>query len=363
MDCERFDTNLMDALFEELDEVTSAAMKRHADSCDRCAELESGMRATLDVGQLPLEQPSDDLEARILAAAFEAQRGEPWYRKVVRSLSWAGSYAMRPQFAMAALLVIVLGSSVLLLRAKPDSVAVTPAQDGQPESTPAGPQPALTNLALQPVPEEPIANLDKQAPSRKPAASGAQLLAENAADAPKDRPKLAEAELEDIYERGLRNYTSGSFVEAERDVATVNSQGGGNAPNAALYEARSVRAHSGCKSAVTYYDNVRNRFGATAASADATWEQADCHQMLGQSAAAIKLWTALASNAQYRARAVNALNARGQAGTAGRPIAAKRRSAPPPPAAGANATQGGGSKGSPKASVNETDVGFDAAAY
>lgn len=359
MDCEKFDTNLMDALFEELDEVTSAAMKRHADSCAHCTGLEAGMRATLGVGQLPLEQPSDDLEARILSAAFAAQRGEPWYRKVLRSLSWAGSYAMRPQFAMAALLVVVLGSSVLLLRARPGAVvAVTPAQDGQPELTPAGPQPALTSLEPQPATGEPIANLDKQIQRPKSVAGATSPDADGAEDAP-EPVKLAEAELEDVYERGLRNYKAGSFVEAQRDFATVNNNGGGNASNAALYEARSVRAHAGCKSAVTYYNNVRSRFGATAASADAAWEQADCHQMLGQTEDAVKLWASLASNAQYRARAVNALNARGQAGTAGHPIAAKRRSAPPPPAAASPPPAGGGSAGDPKAAVNETDVGFD----
>src|SRR5687767_11220510 len=114
MDCEKFDSYLMDELFEELDEVTHAAMKRHAEGCARCAQLESGRRATMEVGRLPLSEPSDDLEDRILAAAFAAQQSEAWPKKLLRSLSWAGSHAMRPQFAMAALLVLMLGASVLL---------------------------------------------------------------------------------------------------------------------------------------------------------------------------------------------------------------------------------------------------------
>ena len=49
--------------------VKIGGMKRHAESCARCSTLESGLQATLDVGVLPLEEPSDDLEDRILDAS------------------------------------------------------------------------------------------------------------------------------------------------------------------------------------------------------------------------------------------------------------------------------------------------------
>src|SRR5688500_5227396 len=126
MDCEKFDSHVIDALYGELDEVTHAAIKRHAETCSRCAGVLSGLRATREVGLLPLEEPSDDLEDRILEAAAAAQKKAPWHRKLVRGIAWAGSRAMRPELAMAAVLVLILGSSLLLLRAKPGTHGVAP---------------------------------------------------------------------------------------------------------------------------------------------------------------------------------------------------------------------------------------------
>ena len=69
------------------------------------------------VGLLPLVEPPDDLEARILDAVAVAHTRTPLHKKVLRGLAWAGSHAMRPQLAMAALFFLVIGSSLLLLRA------------------------------------------------------------------------------------------------------------------------------------------------------------------------------------------------------------------------------------------------------
>src|SRR5688572_1503761 len=126
MDCEKFDQHVIDALYDELDELTHAALKRHVEGCSRCAGAYSGLRATREVGLLPLEEPSDSLEARILEAVSVAQKKTPWHKKVLRGLAWAGSHAMRPQLAMAALFFLVIGSSLILLRAKPGSVATAP---------------------------------------------------------------------------------------------------------------------------------------------------------------------------------------------------------------------------------------------
>src|SRR3954469_12959475 len=122
MDCEKFDLHVIDALYDELDELTHAALKRHVEGCSRCAGIFVGLRATREVGILPIEEPSDDLEARILDAAFAAQKKTPWPRKLLRGLAWAGSHAMRPQLAMAALFFLVIGSSLLLLRARPGTI-------------------------------------------------------------------------------------------------------------------------------------------------------------------------------------------------------------------------------------------------
>jgi hypothetical protein len=120
MDCEKFDQILIDALYDELDELTLAAAKRHADGCQHCQAAWSGLKATRKIGVLPLVEAPAGLDVRILAAAREAQRNVPWPKRVGRAISWAGGYAMRPQMAMAAVLVLMLGSSVLVLRAKPE---------------------------------------------------------------------------------------------------------------------------------------------------------------------------------------------------------------------------------------------------
>ncbi|HEX4449134.1 MAG TPA: zf-HC2 domain-containing protein, partial [Polyangiaceae bacterium] len=69
MDCEKFETALMDELYGELDELTSAAAKRHVSGCARCAALIGGLRATRRVATLPRVEPPEGLEQRILAAA------------------------------------------------------------------------------------------------------------------------------------------------------------------------------------------------------------------------------------------------------------------------------------------------------
>lgn len=136
MDCEKFDLCVMDALYGELDELTLEALKRHVEGCGRCGAAWAGLKATRAGATLPLEEPSDELEARILAAERTVHRHAPWYRKIMRGAAWAGSVAMRPQLAMAALFMFVIGSSLLLLRARPGTMAppVQVSEQGRPQT-------------------------------------------------------------------------------------------------------------------------------------------------------------------------------------------------------------------------------------
>ena len=77
MDCEKFENTLIDELYGELDEVTSAAAKRHVGGCARCASLLSGLRATRRLAVLPSSSRRRICEERILAAAPEAQKVVP----------------------------------------------------------------------------------------------------------------------------------------------------------------------------------------------------------------------------------------------------------------------------------------------
>jgi hypothetical protein len=309
MDCEKFDQHVIDELYEELDELTHAALKRHVEGCSRCAAILSGLRATRDVGILPIEEPSDDLEARILDAAFVAQKKAPWPRKVLRGLAWAGSHAMRPQLAMAALFFLVIGSSLLLLRAKPGANGFAPVrvtERGAP-AVEAEPLPAATALANAATSNPMIA----AAPS--PAADSQQA--------------------------------TDSVVPAREKAAEVARLADKDAAKLALTDARTVRDSAGCASAVSKYDEVGARFPGTGAAADAMWEAASCYRSMGDATKARELYLALESVGSYRQRAEQELTAEGGSGAlnnAGNQIAQRSgagagkmpaAAAPAPPAA------------------------------
>ena len=140
MDCEEFESTMIDELEGELDELASGATKRHVAGCARCAALYNGLRATRRVAVLPIVLPAADLEERILAAARAAQKVMPLRARVGRAISSAGGWAMRPQTAMAALFLLMIGSSVLLLRGRaraPGSSSITVSEQGAPTPTSA----------------------------------------------------------------------------------------------------------------------------------------------------------------------------------------------------------------------------------
>jgi hypothetical protein len=178
MDCEKFKDTLLDELYGELDEVTSAAAKRHVGGCSRCASLMSGMKATRRLAVLPVVEPPAELEERILAAAREAQKVAPLGRRASRAISWAGSWAMRPQTAMAALFLLMIGSSALLLKGKhaaPPST-MTVSEQGEPI-------PTATAATIEPSGQQPN---EKSAPaplaSPTAAASAGDYRSDNALD-------------------------------------------------------------------------------------------------------------------------------------------------------------------------------------
>ncbi len=348
MDCEKFDQHVIDELYDELDELTHAALKRHVEGCSRCAPILAGLRATRDVGILPLEEPSDDLEARILDAVAIAQKKAPWPRKVLRGLAWAGSHAMRPQLAMAALFFLVIGSSLLLLRAKPGTNGFAPVRVTE-RGAPAieSESPAATAAAAAP----PAAFAAAPAPSINDApqavAEGATLAKEKAADTAKP---------------------------ADREAARL-----------ALTDARTVRDSAGCAAAVSKYDEIGARFPGSGAAADAMWDAASCYRSMGDAGKARELYLALESVGSYHDRAAqqlaadgdssglnnaqNQVAARSAAGAAGgkMPAAAPAPAAPPPVDAAAkaatkagNATGGSGRNAvaAPRKAAADTAAGF-----
>lgn len=146
MDCDKFDQHVMDALYGELDELTFESLKRHVEGCPRCGAVWSGLKSTRAAAVLPLEETPPGLEARILAAEKTVHHHAPWHRKIMRAAAWAGSHAMRPQLAMAALFMFVIGSSLLLLRTGP-SAPVKVSEQGRPEAASPSDEPKLEEEA------------------------------------------------------------------------------------------------------------------------------------------------------------------------------------------------------------------------
>lgn len=141
--CEKFEPLLLDELYEELDELTSAALKRHVSGCARCKSSLDAMRGTRRMISLPMVDVPEGLEDRIFAAAKEAQKIVPIKGRFSRVLSAAGSWAMRPQTAMAAVFLLMIGSSAFLLRnnakrASDSQVSVTVAGSPQAAAPAAG---------------------------------------------------------------------------------------------------------------------------------------------------------------------------------------------------------------------------------
>ncbi|MFO0592274.1 MAG: zf-HC2 domain-containing protein [Polyangiaceae bacterium] len=274
MDCDKFDQHVIDALYDELDELTMAAMKRHMEGCSRCAGAFSALRATRQVAVLPLEEPSEELESRILFAASAAQRRTPWHRKALRALAWAGSHAMRPQLAMAAVFVLVIGSSLLLLRAKPGTTSIGPVR--------------VTERG-EPSPDRDDAPQAAAAPTAMQGAAPSAVAASEAPPPPGDVAARGEA-------------------AKDKDEGSGAAKGKSGEAQTALADAKATEGSLGCDAALPKYDDVATRFAGTSQAADAMWAAASCHKKRGDMTKARELYGVLAQRDEYKQKAEDALN-------------------------------------------------------
>lgn len=322
MDCEKFDRVVLDLLYGELDELTDASARRHIEHCSRCKTITSGLRATREVGALALVDPPAGLELGILEAERRVNAKLPLGKKLGRAVSILAMYAMRPQLAMAALLLLMIGSSLFFLRVRPgaqDSVIVT--ERGVPEAE-------AEHVTLLPVPE-PIAAAPAAAPAPKPAGGRAEAgqphereadkpSAEAVAQAPDAKQDLAKGEVSDAepaaaepaadsLEAASADFASGRYVEAQRRFEDIAARGGSDAPAAALQAVEALRRQRGCPAAAPRYDDVHQRYPDTASGNEAAWQASDCYRALGELGRARQSLQPLLAAPEYRARAEAAL--------------------------------------------------------
>lgn len=167
---------------------------------------------------------------------------------------------MRPQLAMAAVFVLVVGSSLLLVRAKPG-----------------------TGVA-------PLRVTERGVPAPEMAADAPAATAAAAAD-----PAPADDE-----QAGRRR------DEAEENLEESKSKGeeaDGSGAAGLLADARAARDSGGCAGAVAKYDQVGVAFPGTKESSSAMWEAAECYRSMGQDGKAMELWLALRADEGYRDKA------------------------------------------------------------
>jgi TolA-binding protein len=321
MDCEKFDRIVLDLLYGELDELTEAAAKRHIEHCSRCKGVSSGLRATREVGALALVEPADSLELGILEAERRMTEKLPLGKRLGRAVSILAVYAMRPQLAMAALLLLMIGSSLFFLRARPSaqsSVLVT--ERGIPEME-------TEHVMIQPVPAprelpvagtaprpagakaEAVATRDRE--TEKPSEVSAAPTAAKA-DATKgaasEGDALAAAEpTADSMDAATAAFQSGRYVEAQRRFEEIAARGGSEAPSAALQAVEAIRRQGGCPAAAPRYQDVHVRYRDTSSGSEAAWQAGDCYRALGELSRARQSLEALLEVPEYRSRAQAAL--------------------------------------------------------
>jgi tetratricopeptide (TPR) repeat protein len=323
VDCEKFDRVVLDQLYSELDELTSAAAKRHVEHCMRCRRIEAGLRATREIGVLPTLAPPNDMVSQILAAERQAHAVLPVRRRLGRAVSIMAAYAMRPQLAMAALLVLMIGGSLLFLRARPSDrdlaeIAERGVPEGEGDSIPIVPVPekapgsgrgsaAQAHGALEDDSREPARR--ERAKSDETAPEALEYGAESKIE--EERSAQATLEGEDAggdvaYDEAMAAFNAGRFPEAQRRFESIAAAGGAKAAAASLFAAQSARNGSGCGAAAARFEEVANHFPGTGVGNEATWQAADCYRALGELERARRHYRTLLAT-QYANRAQLAL--------------------------------------------------------
>jgi hypothetical protein len=339
VDCEKFDRIVLDLLYDELDELTSAAARRHMEHCARCRGIGSGLRATREVGVLPLVDAPEGLEQRILEGEQRATQRLPFGKRLGRGLSLLAGYAMRPQLSMAALLMLMIGSSLFFLRAQPgDREHVLVTERGVPESdnesatavvpkkaspVEAAPEAARPIARSAPRMDDALARRDRapearadrplalsQEPAPAPVATaearGGGLSGLGADDKLEEGTADITSDSDASYDAAMSAYRDGRYSEAQRRFGEIANQAGEHAANAALYEVQALRMVSGCPSAAPRFEDVHTRYpGAVGNSA--AWQAADCYRSLGELSRARQNYDELATDPDYKARASEAI--------------------------------------------------------
>ncbi|MET0411698.1 MAG: tetratricopeptide repeat protein [Polyangiaceae bacterium] len=288
MNSDKFDRVVLDLLYDELDELTALAARRHMEQSARAREIFAHLKATRRLSVLPVLPAPEGFEQSVLVREPGARAEFPLRQRIGRYVSMTASYAMRPQLAMGVLLLLMIGSSLLFLRARPGHHgAIQVTERGVPEAE------AELVVPVADVPSEPTAEPSSAAPPSALATSDVPTLdsLESPPPAVTSQPAVAlavdpSAESASSFDDAVRAYRAGHYVQAQRLFDRLGKTGGPRAAEAALYAAQSTRHASGCAAAVSRFQRVRSRYPASGVANEALWRAGKCQQKLGDRVAA-----------------------------------------------------------------------------
>lgn len=302
MDCEIFDKLVIDRVFAELDDITSGAMQRHVAHCSRCRSIESGLRAAREVTVLVSPELPAGFVENFMALERSTRTRLPFQQRLGRAVSVLSGYAMRPQLTMGALLLLMIGSSLFLLRTRPgDRELVHVTERGVPEgevesqvaarpSPNAEPPPASSSLGPQPR-DQPTPKMESPAV---------------ASPTPSDAPANLLAAAREAFQLG-------DYAEAHALSERAIQSGGTDTAQAALLSAIALARDSGCAAALARFEALRSRHGRSMVGDEAAWNAAECHRSLGRFDRARQLYEELRASSVWSARAKERLRGNVQA--------------------------------------------------
>jgi TolA-binding protein len=302
MDSDKFDRIVLDLLYGELDELTTAAARRHMEQSARARDIYAHFRATRQLGVLPAHTPPADFEAALLAREARVLAELPVRHRLGRVVSMLAGYAMRPQLIMAALLLLMIGSSLMFVRTRPalhSAVQVT--ERGAPEDDvdvvlPLAPPPSSAELT--PPPSEPRAAGSAEGATAVPPtdAANTRMVSDSV---PSDG--------QDAFDQALQIYRARGYIEAQRLFERLSRSGHPRAAEAAFYAALSMRNIKGCAAALPAFARVAERFPSSLAAHDAVWRAARCQEQLGDAPSARQGYESLLRVPSHARRAQQAL--------------------------------------------------------
>jgi len=281
MDCEAFERIVLDRLYLELDEQSMGAAQRHVAHCSRCRGIEAGLKATRDVCRLPILSASDEFMDRVISNERRIRAVLPLRQRTSRAVSLLAGYAMRPQPTMAALLLLMIGASLFLVRSRP-------------------PERDLVQVTERGVQE---GEVDARRLRGNSLASSSSVLAVNSAVAPvtNARSDSTADNCSGTNGTGCANRVrTGESVTAKSDAEPSSLE-------AEFRTARQLRFSSGCSAAVQNFESIRKRQPKSEVGLAATWQAADCYSKLNRKEEARALLVVLVESPEYAARATEQL--------------------------------------------------------